>query len=89
MKSIAIAALFVLGFSLAADGGTVSGSGHGDTRAQACEAARSSARGEARSDAMLNHGTALFRITGYGPCECDQADDRWTCAVTARYEVGE
>lgn len=89
MKIIALSALAALAMGLAAAGGSVSASGHGDSRAQACDAARSNVRGEAQSDAMRTYGTSLYRITSYGSRECDDDDGRWTCSTTARYEVDE
>lgn len=75
-----------------ADGGVVSGEGQGATRPAACESARASARHAAMMDAVGRYAGRGHHIASYGACDCqapEDDNDRWTCSVTARWEVDE
>lgn len=93
MKTIRVAAIAAVMAAVSvgvcwAGSGVVSGSGNGSSAAAACNAARSDARGEAQTDAMMNYGTARYRITGYGECEwSEEGDGYYTANITASYQT--
>lgn len=89
--TLAAAAAFCLpAQAVAQSSGVVSGTGRGYTQIEACNAAKSSARGAASVDAARTGRLSSVRVTGFGSCTCNVAHNEqgveiWNCSVDATW----